>query len=156
MSRIDEALRKAMEGDRPSDVRTVAEELDALANEAIPEEMPEPIHARPAQVHHFAYAVPVARPGPLSLVPPAPPAGADKPLMVRQLSEHLALLPAGVPSADPMAGLTSPRMARLIAEAREMFDWVIIDTPPLGLLPDANLLGSLADGAIIIVAAGST
>ena len=39
-----------------------------------------------------------------------------------------------------MAGLTSGRMRRLIEEAREAFDWVIIDTPPIGLLPDASLL----------------
>lgn len=79
-----------------------------------------------------------------------------KPLRVRQISDRLALLPAGESSSDPMAGLTSPRMHRVIAEAREMFDWVIIDTPPLGLLPDANLLGTFVDGAILVIKAGST
>lgn len=79
-----------------------------------------------------------------------------KPLRVRQISQRLALLPAGEPTSDPMAGLTSPRMHRVIAEAREMFDWVIIDTPPLGLLPDANLLSTFVDGAILVIKAGST
>jgi protein-tyrosine kinase len=81
---------------------------------------------------------------------------AEKTMKVRQISERLALLPAGRPSSDPMAGLTSPRMHRLVTEAREMFDWVIIDTPPVGLLPDANLLGTFVDGAIIVVRAGYT
>jgi protein-tyrosine kinase len=81
---------------------------------------------------------------------------AERRLPVRQVSERLALLPAGRPSADPMAGLTSVRMRRLLDEAREAFDWVIIDTPPVALLPDANLLASMVDGAVLVVKAGST
>jgi Mrp family chromosome partitioning ATPase len=40
-------------------------------------------------------------------------------VMVRQVSNRLAVLPAGRPSADPMAGLTSERMRRLLDEARQ-------------------------------------
>jgi capsular exopolysaccharide synthesis family protein len=80
----------------------------------------------------------------------------DNSMKVRQISERLALLPAGQPNSDPMAGLTSSRMHRLVNEARDMFDWVIIDTPPVGLLPDANLLGTFVDGAILVVRAGVT
>ena len=53
-----------------------------------------------------------------------------------------------------MAALTSDRMRRLIDEAREAFDWVIIDTPPVGLLTDAHLLSSMVDGAVLVVKAG--
>jgi len=77
-------------------------------------------------------------------------------LPVRQVSQRLAILPAGQPSADPMAGLTSDRMRQLLDEAREAFDWVIIDTPPVVLLPDANLLGSMADAAVLVVRAETT
>lgn len=77
-------------------------------------------------------------------------------LPVRQVSATLAVLPAGRPSADPMASLTSDRMRRLIDEAREVFDWIIIDTPPVALLPDANLLAAMVDGAVLVVKAGST
>ncbi len=77
-------------------------------------------------------------------------------LPVVQASQRLAILPAGRPSGDPMAGLTSERMRQVIHEARETFDWVIIDTPPVVLLPDANLLGSMADGAVLVIKAGST
>jgi hypothetical protein len=58
--------------------------------------------------------------------------------------------------ADPMAGLTSVWMQRLISEAREEFDWVIIDTPPVGLMTDANLLAAMADGVVLVVKAGAT
>jgi Mrp family chromosome partitioning ATPase len=55
-----------------------------------------------------------------------------------------------------MAGLTSPRMHRLVDEARDAFDWVIIDTPPLVDLPDAHLLAPIADGVLLVVQADST
>jgi capsular exopolysaccharide synthesis family protein len=81
---------------------------------------------------------------------------ADSSLIVRQVSPNLAVLPAGRPNADPMAGLISDRMRRLIDEARQTFDWVILDTPPLVQLPDANLLASMADGAVLVIRADST
>jgi capsular exopolysaccharide synthesis family protein len=77
-------------------------------------------------------------------------------MVVRQVSSRLAVLPAGRPSSDPMAGLTSERMKRLLAEARGAFDWVILDTPPVMLLPDAHLMASMVDGAVLVVRAGST
>ena len=80
----------------------------------------------------------------------------DSKLPVRQVSDRLALLQAGQPNSDPMAGLTSERMRRLLDEARELFDWIIIDSPPVALLPDANLLGAMVDGALIVIKAGST
>ena len=77
-------------------------------------------------------------------------------MLVRQVSARLAVLPAGRPSSDPMAGLTSDRMRRLLEEAKQSFDWVILDTPPVMLLPDANLLASMVEGAVLVVRAEST
>jgi protein-tyrosine kinase len=77
-------------------------------------------------------------------------------LVVRQVSANLSVLPGGRPTSDPMAALTSERMRLLVDEAKESFDWVIIDTPPLMLLPDAHLLSSLVDGAVMVVKANST
>jgi capsular exopolysaccharide synthesis family protein len=75
---------------------------------------------------------------------------------VVQLSRHLSVLIAGRPSPDPMAGLTSERMRRFVTDARESFDWIIVDTPPIGLLPDAGLLAAMADGVVLVVKADST
>lgn len=77
-------------------------------------------------------------------------------MLVRQISSRLAVLPAGRPISDPMAGLTSERMKRLLDEARQSFDWVILDTPPVMLLPDAHLMTSMVDGVVLVVRAGST
>ena len=80
----------------------------------------------------------------------------EQKLPLYRVSQRLTILPAGKPSSDPMAGLTSGRMRRVIQEARAAFDWVIIDTPPVGLLPDANLLAAMVDGAVLVVRANST
>jgi Mrp family chromosome partitioning ATPase len=77
-------------------------------------------------------------------------------MLVRQVSPRLAVLPAGRPSSDPMAGLTSSRMRRLLEEASQTFDWIILDTPPVMLLPDAHLLASMVEGAVLVVRAEST
>ena len=59
-------------------------------------------------------------------------AGTERPVPVHQVSQRLGILQAGRPTSDPIAALTSDRMRRLIDEARETFDWIILDTPPVG------------------------
>ena len=75
---------------------------------------------------------------------------------VRQVTPRLGLLTRNHPSSAPMADLTSMRMRQVIDEARHLVDWIIIDTPPIALLPDASLLASMVDGTVIVVRAGST
>ena len=77
-------------------------------------------------------------------------------LSLLSVSERLSILPAGPPTADPMAGLTSSRMASILEEASQAFDWVIIDSPPIGVLTDAKLLAAMADAALLVIRAGST
>lgn len=83
-------------------------------------------------------------------------ATAPNALRVLQFSPRLSIMPAGRHLSDTAAALTSERMRQLLEEAREEFDWVIIDTPPIGLLADANLLASMVDGALMVVLAGAT
>jgi capsular exopolysaccharide synthesis family protein len=80
----------------------------------------------------------------------------ERKLTAVRISEHLAYIPAGHPDPDPMSGLTSDRMGRLVKEAAAMFDWVIIDTPPVALLSDANLLTRNVDGVLLVIRAGVT
>jgi capsular exopolysaccharide synthesis family protein len=81
----------------------------------------------------------------------------DEPeLTVHEVSPTLAILPAGRPTSDPMAGLTSARMRRILEEARGVFDWVLVDTPPVGLMSDARLLAAMTDAAVLVIKANST
>jgi protein-tyrosine kinase len=75
---------------------------------------------------------------------------------VRQVTPRLGLLTQTQPSTAPMADLTSSRMRELMQEARRRVDWIIVDTPPIALLPDASLLASVVDATVIVVKAGST
>jgi Mrp family chromosome partitioning ATPase len=47
-------------------------------------------------------------------------------------------------------------MKRLVADAASQFDWVIVDSPPVGVLADAHLVSESVDGAILVVRAGVT
>jgi protein-tyrosine kinase len=73
-----------------------------------------------------------------------------------EVTSRLTVLPAGAPDHSPMAGLTSDRMGAILKEAAGRFDWVLIDTPPIGLISDANLLARHVDGVLLVIGAGST
>jgi capsular exopolysaccharide synthesis family protein len=83
-------------------------------------------------------------------------AGADRKVPVIRVTDHLTILTAGRPEPDPMSVLASDRMRRVLEEAGSAFEWVIVDTPPIGLLSDARLLSSLVDTVLLVVRAGST
>jgi protein-tyrosine kinase len=78
----------------------------------------------------------------------------DVPISVIQISQRLTVIPAGRPEQDPIGGLTSERMKRLLTQASAAYDWVIVDTPPVGLLPDASLITSLTGGVLLVVRCG--
>jgi polysaccharide biosynthesis transport protein len=69
---------------------------------------------------------------------------------------HLYLLPAGSGASSISALLHSPRMLEFLNRMRKAVDTVIIDTPPMLLMPDARVLGRLADGVILVVRSAQT
>jgi len=77
-------------------------------------------------------------------------------LPVHQITPTLWVLTAGRAISDPMSTLVSASMKQLLDEARDAFDWVVVDTPPIAILPDANLLASMIDTALLVVSANST
>ena len=50
----------------------------------------------------------------------------------------------------------SPRLEALLEEAREQYDYVVLDTPPLGPVSDCALLARWVDGVLMVVAAHRT
>jgi protein-tyrosine kinase len=73
-----------------------------------------------------------------------------------QVSQTLRVLPAGGPEASPLGGLSSTRMKRVVASAATRFDWVIVDSPPVGVLADARLVSETVDAAVLVVRAAVT
>src|SRR6185295_11151525 len=76
--------------------------------------------------------------------------------IVRLEPAGLYLLPGGRPRDDVAELLSGPSYGRVLTEVRRMFDYIIIDAPPLGIFTDANVLMSRADGGILVVRAGKT
>jgi capsular exopolysaccharide synthesis family protein len=83
-------------------------------------------------------------------------AKSDEKLATVQITETLTLVPAGKPERNPLGGLSSGRMKRIVADAASRFDWVIVDSPPVGVLADAHLVSETVDAAILVVRAGMT
>jgi capsular exopolysaccharide synthesis family protein len=76
------------------------------------------------------------------------------PIPIHEVAPRLALLPAGKPTRDPVSIFSADAMFRMIAAAASSFDWVILDAPPVGMLPDASLISSLGDAVLLVVQAG--
>jgi len=77
-------------------------------------------------------------------------------LCLIEISKRFSVLTAGRPSAAPLAGLTSSRMRDVLNECTARFDWVLIDTSPVGVLPDAQVLTRFVGGVLLVIGAGST
>ena len=59
------------------------------------------------------------------------------------------LLPAGTPVQDNSRILQSRKVGELIAQLRQVYDLIIIDSPPILPVPDGLILGRWADGAVL-------
>jgi capsular exopolysaccharide synthesis family protein len=79
---------------------------------------------------------------------------AEFPKAVRTVMENLDVLPSGVVPPNSLALLNSQRMASLVEEFSNNYDFVIFDTPPLVLTADAITLGKMADGILLLARPG--
>jgi capsular exopolysaccharide synthesis family protein len=80
--------------------------------------------------------------------------GASVPLI--EVSPGLSILTAGRPEANPLSPLMSDRLGEVVSQAAARFDWVLLDTPPIGMLPDAQLVARVSEGILFVIAAGTT
>jgi capsular exopolysaccharide synthesis family protein len=64
---------------------------------------------------------------------------------------NLMVIPAGSKSLNPPDLLGSERMKTLISNLRETFDYVVLDTPPVGPVVDPIIVANLADKTIFVI-----
>jgi capsular exopolysaccharide synthesis family protein len=76
--------------------------------------------------------------------------------IIRLEPAGLYLLPGGAARDDCAEILSGPKFERVLKDARALFDYIIIDAPPLGIFTDANVLINRADGAMLVVRSGKT
>lgn len=70
--------------------------------------------------------------------------------------ELLDYIPSGKIPPNPSELIASERTGLLFRELNELYDVIIIDTPPIGLVTDAMLLEGFADTKILVVRQGYT
>ena len=68
----------------------------------------------------------------------------------------LCIMPAGEAVLNPLELLNLPEAKTLLDGLPKLFNWVVIDTPPLLFAADANLLSTMAHGLILVVRIGHT
>jgi polysaccharide biosynthesis transport protein len=68
----------------------------------------------------------------------------------------LFVLPAGTPPPNPAELLSSTHMRELIAQLREQYDHIVIDTPPTLSVTDAVILSTCADSVVLVIRSGQT
>src|SRR5215831_3815610 len=71
-------------------------------------------------------------------------------------SENLFLIPGGNLVTNPSELLLSDRMKQLLNTVAQVFDWIIIDSPPTLPVHDASVLADMVDGVLFVIRAGST
>ena len=76
--------------------------------------------------------------------------------IVRLDPAGLYLMPGGAARDNVADLLMGPKFASVLRELRGMFNYIIIDAPPLGIFTDATMLINRADAAILVVRSGKT
>lgn len=66
--------------------------------------------------------------------------------------DNLYMIPTGVFPVNPTELLGNDRFATLVAAVRNTFEYIIIDTPPIGSVVDAAVIAKHCDGTILVLA----
>jgi receptor protein-tyrosine kinase len=69
---------------------------------------------------------------------------------------NLCIMPAGEAVLNPLELLNLAEVKQLLDRLPAVFNWVLLDTPPLLFAADANLLSTLCHGLVMVVRIGAT
>lgn len=82
--------------------------------------------------------------------------GSFEDVVHRDVLPGLDILPSGTIPPNPSELLVSPRFISMINRLKEEYDYIIFDTPPIGVVADALLLKDLVAGFVIVIRERST
>ena len=77
-------------------------------------------------------------------------------IMQRGPMENLFFIPSGMGIEDPAELVGNGRMRQLLQQVENLFDWIVIDSPPAVLVSDASVLANACDGVLLVVRSNST
>lgn len=67
--------------------------------------------------------------------------------------ENLYILTGGTIPPNPAEVLSSKKMSEFIESIKDEYDYIFIDSPPVGVVSDASIISSYSDGVIFVVGA---
>ncbi|MCB2293937.1 CpsD/CapB family tyrosine-protein kinase [Clostridium algoriphilum] len=67
---------------------------------------------------------------------------------------NLHVLSSGTRPPNPAELLGSEKMKNFIEELKKTYDYIILDTPPITLVTDAQILSQYTDGCLLVISAG--
>lgn len=70
--------------------------------------------------------------------------------------DNLYMILAGPYAPNPTEMLGDEQFGQLLKAARQVFEYVIVDTPPLGTVVDAAVIAQYCDGALMVIESDST
>ncbi len=68
--------------------------------------------------------------------------------------ENLHILTSGTRPPNPAELLASDKMKKFLEELKLKFEYIIIDTPPIIMVTDAQVLAQYADGCLLVISSG--
>ena len=84
-------------------------------------------------------------------------AGTSTEIHIAEIPDELiSLIPSGPIPPDPSELLGSGKMKQLIDDLLLRFDFVLLDSPPIGAVTDSLTLSQYVDGTILVIRAGFT
>ena len=78
------------------------------------------------------------------------------PFIMKSKVPNLSVLSAGRKPTNPVKFLSSPRFKELLSVLSREFEYIVIDSPPLLLVPDAQIISVDVDGVVLVVRKGKT
>lgn len=69
--------------------------------------------------------------------------------------DNLMIIPAGQVPPNPTSLIQNDNFKAMIETVRGLYDYVIVDTPPLGLVIDAAILAHHSDASLLVTKAGA-
>nr|WP_045519155.1 CpsD/CapB family tyrosine-protein kinase [Neobacillus niacini] len=69
---------------------------------------------------------------------------------------NLDILTSGPIPPNPLELLDSKAMELVMEELKDMYEYIVFDTPPILAVTDAQILGNKCDGVVLVVASGKT
>lgn len=67
---------------------------------------------------------------------------------------NLHVLTSGTRPPNPAELLGSAKMKHFIEELKQIYDFIILDTPPITMVTDAQILAQYTDGCLLVVSSG--